>query len=239
MPRPRILLVPEFTELTWTIKPALEEWADVASFDPPGIGAEPGTVGRESVIRRGLRMLDELGWEEYFLAADFWGNASAIAIAADRPAAVRGLALGHATLSFRRAGARPPINAEVHAALSQLILQDAESFIRHGIVQATQGSVDEELAGRMVERFPKDSMEAGWDALTEELDFEEEFRSLAVDTPLLLGRHHECLMSTEEGFEDAAVAFPDALTVITPQACCAAPDFAVSMRALCDEAYTA
>ena len=43
-------------------------------------------------------------------------------------------------------------------------------------------------------------------------------------------------MSTEEGFEDAVGAFTDALQVITPQACCAAPDFAVAIRALCDEA---
>jgi hypothetical protein len=31
MSRPRLLLVPEFTELTWTIKAPLGEWAEVAS----------------------------------------------------------------------------------------------------------------------------------------------------------------------------------------------------------------
>jgi len=39
MGRPRLLLIPEFTEVTWTIKPRLEEWAEVASYDPPGVGA--------------------------------------------------------------------------------------------------------------------------------------------------------------------------------------------------------
>ena len=36
MSRPRLLLVPEFTELTWTIKPQLAEWAEVVSYDPSG-----------------------------------------------------------------------------------------------------------------------------------------------------------------------------------------------------------
>jgi hypothetical protein len=38
MRRPRILLVPHFSELDWRIKPLLEEWAQVASFDAPGVG---------------------------------------------------------------------------------------------------------------------------------------------------------------------------------------------------------
>ena len=41
MRRPRILLVPHFSELDWRIKPLLEEWAQVASFDAPGVGDEP------------------------------------------------------------------------------------------------------------------------------------------------------------------------------------------------------
>src|SRR5947199_229500 len=40
MARPRLLLIPSFTELEWTIRPALEEWADVASFDTPGVRGE-------------------------------------------------------------------------------------------------------------------------------------------------------------------------------------------------------
>ena len=34
----RVLLVPTVTEVEWKIKPLLEEWADVASFDAPGSG---------------------------------------------------------------------------------------------------------------------------------------------------------------------------------------------------------
>ena len=36
--RPRLLLVPSFTELEWGIRPELEEWAEVVSFDCPGVG---------------------------------------------------------------------------------------------------------------------------------------------------------------------------------------------------------
>lgn len=44
MTRPRILLVPNFTELEWLVKPRLEEWAEVASYDPPGVGEGNGTA---------------------------------------------------------------------------------------------------------------------------------------------------------------------------------------------------
>jgi hypothetical protein len=43
--KPRLLLVPAFTELQWMIKPELEEWADVAAYDPPGVGKERLPVG--------------------------------------------------------------------------------------------------------------------------------------------------------------------------------------------------
>ena len=54
MSRPRLLLVPEFTELTWTIKPQLAEWAEVASYDPPGVGAEPPPEEDVASLTRGL-----------------------------------------------------------------------------------------------------------------------------------------------------------------------------------------
>jgi hypothetical protein len=39
--RPRLLLVPTVTEMEWPIKPQSESWADVASYDAPGVGDEP------------------------------------------------------------------------------------------------------------------------------------------------------------------------------------------------------
>ena len=101
MARPRLLLVPEFTEVEWSqIRPQLEEWADVASFDPPGVGDEPPseTFDREAVVRRGLDEVDRRGWEHFFVASDSWGIASATRLAVARPEAIDGLALGHAKL---------------------------------------------------------------------------------------------------------------------------------------------
>ena len=51
MTRPRLLLVPLLTELEWDpIRAQLEEWADVASYDLPGVGefavARLGKVGQ-------------------------------------------------------------------------------------------------------------------------------------------------------------------------------------------------
>jgi hypothetical protein len=71
------LLIPEFTELQWTIKPELERWAEVRSFDPPGVGAEPSPdelsqLTRQAVVDRGLQELDRAGWESFFLAVDGW-----------------------------------------------------------------------------------------------------------------------------------------------------------------------
>src|SRR5881396_3675781 len=108
MTRTRLLLVPEFTELAWAIKPLLEEWADVLSYDPPGVGDEPlptdiadiGELTRQVVVERGLEKLDEAGWRRFLLVADGWGIANAVGIATRRPQAVAGIALGHATLSF-------------------------------------------------------------------------------------------------------------------------------------------
>jgi pimeloyl-ACP methyl ester carboxylesterase len=171
MERPRLLLVPEFTELEWeTIRPRLEEWAEVASYDPPGVGDEPRAeeLDRRVIVDRGLKELDGLGWDECFLATDSWGIPSAVKLAIARPDAVIGMALGHAKLSHRRDGERPPINGAVYDALTELIATDHEAFIRHGIAQATGGSVSEDLAERMIERFPHDLLVSGWEAMTQD-----------------------------------------------------------------------
>ena len=141
MSRPRLLLVPDFTELEWGIRPQLEEWAEVASYDPPGVGDEPPaeTFDRDAVVGRGLEELNRRGWERCFIASDSYGIASAVRLALARPAAVAGLALGHAKLSFRREGERAPINGEVWAAMTELIDKDHEAFLRYGIAQATGG----------------------------------------------------------------------------------------------------
>lgn len=238
MGRPRILLVPTFTELAWEIKPLLEEWAEVASFDPPGVGDEPlppeVELDRSAIVQRGLAELDRRGWERFFMVADGWGIPAALGTAGPRSDDLQGLALGHAMLRFSRSGPRPTHSPAVYEAMTQLLRSDYEAFIRHGIVQVTGGSFDEERAQRMVERFPEELIKPAWEAITSDVEFETALRELRC--PLLFAMHEGCLMSTPEGFEDAADAFPEARTMRVPEAPSASPAFAVAVRELCAEA---
>src|SRR5215207_2664024 len=130
--RSRLLLAPLLTELEWLIKPQLEEWADVASFDAPGVGGEPPAerFGRDAIATRGLVELDRQGWSSYVLVTDT-GIAAALRIARARPKAVEAIAFGHARLSDAMDGERPPVNREVHEALGQLLHVDYGNFVRH------------------------------------------------------------------------------------------------------------
>jgi hypothetical protein len=77
--RPHLLLVPQLAELEWVIQPLLEEWADVATYDAPGVGDEPPVddFGAEAVARRGLEEIERRGWERFFVVADEFGAAAA------------------------------------------------------------------------------------------------------------------------------------------------------------------
>jgi len=240
MSRARLLLVPEFTELEWAaIRPRLEEWAEVASYDPPGVGGEPrvARLDRRAVAERGLVELDRLGWERYFIATEGWGIPSAAAVALERPDCVLGLALGHAKLSFRREGERAPVSDAVYSAMTELIRTDHEAFLRHGIAQATGGSVSENLAEQMIERFPRDLMVSGWEAITRD-DADIGAMLERLDRPLLFANHVGCLGSTQEGFDDAAAAFPHARVVRVHDAPLSSVDFADALPEFC-EAITA
>jgi pimeloyl-ACP methyl ester carboxylesterase len=233
--RPRLLLVPEVTEIQWTIRPLLEEWADVRSYDPPGTGDEPPPAewSRQAVVDRGLEELDRAGWDRFFLVADGWGVAVAARIAEQRGDSVLGLALGHACLSFRREGERASIDGPVMAAMRQLIANDAPAFILHGIVQATKGSVDEALAEKILARAPREHMSEAWAAISADEDFAEALER--VSCPMLLAQHEGCLVITDEGFEDAVAAFPRAETLRVPDAPCVSPAFASALRSFCTQ----
>jgi pimeloyl-ACP methyl ester carboxylesterase len=233
--RPRLLLVPEFTEVEWTqIRPLLEEWAEVASYDPPGVGDEPAseTFDRAAIVHRGLDEVDRHGWERFFVASDSWGIASALQLAVARPEAIEGLALGHAKLSFRREGPRAPLSAALYEAMSELVNTDHRQFLRYGAVQLTGGSVDEEQAERMFKRFPQELMQRGWEMITrDDVDVGELLGRL--DCPLLFAKHQACLGSTDEGFEDAVAAFPRAQVVSVTDAPLASRAFAEALREFC------
>src|SRR6476659_946959 len=131
MDRPRLLLVPQLTELEWLIKPRLEEWADVASFDAPGVGSEPGadSFTSEAVAARGLEELDRRGWDRCVVVADEFGVAAAACLVETSPDVVEAMALGHARISNELDGERAPLNREVHAGLGTLMKADTRTFI--------------------------------------------------------------------------------------------------------------
>ena len=90
MAKHRLLLVPWLSALEWGIRPLLEEWADVASFDAPGVGDEPppAEATREAIAKRGLEELDRLGWDRVTVVADEFGVGTAVALASERPEAI-------------------------------------------------------------------------------------------------------------------------------------------------------
>jgi len=244
--RPRLLLVPNFTELEWVIRPRLEEWAEVLSYDPPGFGDEPistdereriltGGNLRQLVAERGLEKLEESGWDRYVIVADGEGNGAAALIAAERPEAVAGVALGHACLSYEMHGDRPAVSAQVWAALRTLLDQDYDRFVRTGIVQLTGGSYAEDLAERIVARLDRDLTDRLWEAIRDEpADIAAALAK--VQAPPLFAEHRGCLLFTEEGFADAAAAFPNARIHSFPEPATISEAFAGALRSFCKEA---
>jgi pimeloyl-ACP methyl ester carboxylesterase len=247
--RPRLLLVPAFTELEWGIRSQLEEWADVATFDTPGVGDEPlpadfdpdpGRAGellarwRVAAAETGLRTVDTHGWDEFFVVTDDYGAATAVEIAKRRPDSVQGLALGHASLSHSSEGERPAMNPAIWQAMAALARQGSEQFVRYGIAQATQGGISEEVAQEMTKRFPDMKLVSfTFDALAQEPEpIGDDLAALAL--PMLFAKHEGCLGRTEEGFEDAVTAFPQAQIAICQETCSASPAFAAALRDFCE-----
>lgn len=240
--------MPEFTELEWAIRPRLEEWAEVASYDAPGVGAEsvseeeldrlaadPG-FRRSAIAERGLESLARRGWDSCVLVGDTGGGAAACLIARARPDAVEAIALGHACLSYETKGERSPINSEVSAAMTRLVEQDREEFIRHALTQLTGGSYTEELAGRMLDRVPVRLLTRAW---LQGSDEGPGALLAEIDCPLLFVQHRGCLMYTDEGFEDAVEAFPRARTMSVDDKPSVSEEFAAGLREFCEATLAA
>jgi pimeloyl-ACP methyl ester carboxylesterase len=241
MARPRILLVPQFTEVEWTIAPQLSEWAEVATFDAPGVGDEPipggdpASFDRGLVVERALEEVDRLGWDSYFVVGDAWGTATAVRVAQSRPESVLGLALGHACLSYAQEGTRPAVNKEVTAAMTQLLRSDYDSFVRYGMTQFTQGAFDEQTSERIVARFPP--MEVASRVWESNLARDEPIGELLAefDIPMLLSKHEGCLVFTPEGYEDAVRALPQARRTSVSRASSASEEFAAALKDFCEQ----
>jgi hypothetical protein len=226
--------VPTLTELEWRIKPQLEEWAEVASFDAPGVGEEPlaETATPQAIVSRGIEEIERRGWQSCVVAGDEYGVFGAVKIATERPESVEALALGHACLSFSEHGPRPGINGDVMGAMRKLFDVDYRTYARH-LTQVTQGAYDEETAAQYIERVPHE-LSRGYQSelLAASEGMEPLVRSL--DVPLLLAKHDGCLGWTEEGWEDAVAAFPDAVTMETERKPSCSPEFSDALRSFCE-----
>lgn len=238
MERVQLLLVPTLTDVEWVIKPRLEEWAEVASFDAPGIGAEPTVdeFGAKAIASRGLDEIEHRGWDSFVLVSDEFGLAAASHIAAATQPRLRGLVLGHARLSNSTDGRRPAINTEVLNAIRTLMRTDPRSFVR----QMFKMTAGEELVGGygddMVDEYMRRvPLELGiplYDTVA--VDGEGLAERLAdLDVPVLLAQHKGCLMFTDEGFDDAVAAFPDATVVRCIDKPSTSEEFVGALREFC------
>jgi hypothetical protein len=230
-----VLLVPELSEVEWRIADSISEWADVATFDVPGVGDEPadGPLSRESVARRALAELDTRGWNRCVVVADEWAVPNAIELARRRPEAVAAMALGHACLDFTGHGEQASVQSGILDALQQLGATDFRMWARH-VTQVTKGAYDDEMTEEFLRRVPEDvAMEFfGSLRLGEAGPVRETLESLGV--PLLFAEHTDCLMFTHEGFAEMEAAFPDARVVRVPDKPSTSPGFAQALRELCD-----
>jgi pimeloyl-ACP methyl ester carboxylesterase len=238
MERPRLLLVPMLTEVEWVIKPQLEEWADVATYDAPGIGDEPAVddPGSEATARRGLDEADRLGWERFVVVADEFGVVAASHLAVAAGDRVQGLALGHARLSNSPDGPRPAINREVLSGIQSLIRADNRTFVMQVFKmtggEGSAGGYREELMDEYVRRVPLDAAERFYNSRMDESHQLGE-RLSSLDVPMLLAQHKGCLMFTAEGFEDAVAALPHARTAGHADKPSTSVEFAEELREFC------
>ena len=239
--RPRLLLLPSLTELEWTIRPLLEEWAEVATYDAPGVGDEPSSEGSPfaSRARRGLAELDRRGWDRCVVVGDELGSLGSLLLARDRPEAVRALVLGHPIVSFDLQSERRSLNGGVVAAHVQLAEASHRAFVREQFrswvgLRGEPADEADPLAERFLARVPRVVATRFYgDVLDNARRYARELIA-AVDTrprvPTLLVHHEGCLMFTREGFAEAAGRMPDAETASTHSKPSVDPAFAAILR---------
>ena len=188
MSRSRVLLVAQITELEWGIKPLIEEWAEVASYDAPGVGDEPPSAeaGMDALVARALAEIDRRGWDSCVVAGDEFTSAVAIHVAAARPDVVQGLALGHAVLRFSDEGHDAPIAGSILAAFRQLLETDYRSWVR-AYTQLTRGAYDDQTMEQFLARVPPETARRiGVSLLSLRDDTSMETILRRVNVPLLL-----------------------------------------------------
>lgn len=230
--RPHVLLVPSIAELEWNrVSSLIADWADIASYDHPGLGpdAPAEELTLESTVQRGVDELNRRGWNDAVLVGDQFGSGLAVFVARAWEGTVRGLALGHACLHYRREGPRPAISEAV-AAFQLQLTQVGPAAAEQMFVQGLELTYGADVAAGIRERLSPTFTSQYTQLLLEHDDAElgEPLREL--DVPLLFVQHRDCPLWTDEGFEDAVAAFPDAKTLATVDNPGSSPEFAEALR---------
>ena len=230
--RPRLLLVPSISELEWgRILPLLEEWAEVATYDIPGL-SRTGPSQRLDAgfsVAGGVKELEDRGWSEAIIVGDQFGSALAVLVAEAWDGDVRGLALGHACLTYTREGPRPAISAiaaDFQLQLTRLGRVQADQMFLQGVEMTYGEEVAAGMRARLSPSFTQQYAQLLHD--NQEIDLEPRLRELGV--PLFFAQHKECGLWMPEGFEDAIAAFPDARTLVTEEIHGSWPEFAAELR---------
>lgn len=215
---PRVVLIPSMSPLEWRIRPALEQWAEVAIL--------PDEVRLDEELER-------RGWDSCVVAGDEWGVFRAIDVAEESRGRVLGLALGHACL-YGPGARHHDVEAEIWEAYKSFARMDYRSFAR-SLTQVSAGSYDDEIVETFLETVPHEHVVSGLDSFDALLDrgsrCEERLR--ALDLPLLLADHTECLLWTRAGFEAMRDAFPEAQCVHVAKKPSVSEEFAEALREFC------
>jgi pimeloyl-ACP methyl ester carboxylesterase len=229
-----VLLVPVSTELEWTIAPTLAETTEVATYDAPGVGDEPPpeSFDRRAVAERGIRELDDRGWDHCVVAGDEFAALTAATVASLCPDRVAGLALGHPSLSLRTTGPDPPLNDDV---LDGFLTMEKTNYRAYAqaLSQVTQGAYDEEFVTTYIERVPQEVVLA-YRSMNEDDPAEHLDKLLAgFEGPLVFAEHNACLIWNREAFKEVTAAFPEARTLVCEEKPSVSPKFAQAVAELC------
>ena len=232
MSRPHLLYVPLSAAREGAPVTALADWADVASFDAPGVGTNQGLElrGVAGVVDAARARLDELGWDTCGIVCDSHAQAAAIELALAEPDRVKGIFIGHAAARYTVSGPRPALNPGVRDVAQKLLDTNYRAFAR-AVTQMTRGLSDEALVDAWIAEVPHP---VARDIFGDLMQNEPELvsRLAGSDLAIVLGKHRDCVIWAPEAFADACDAVPDA-TAVSCGSCYATQDpaFLAAVRA--------
>jgi hypothetical protein len=217
----RVLYVPLFIAAEADrFAAVVADWAEVASFDVP----------EQEAVEAAHARLDEIGWDECTLVVDGYAQGLGVEIALHDPIRFGAVAVGHAALRFSTQPPRPALHPDVVAAATHLLENDHMAFWR-AVTQLTQGGMPDAWVERWAASVPKERARATFSGLIDSQAPAAEPLA-AFDGPLLLAQHKDCILWTDEGFEDAVAALPEARVVRCREIPVFDPTFGEALRAL-------